>query len=315
MFSQKHNLLGCGVVLLFGLLLFSSLFSEKPVVVAVGEQSEGIYLPLVVHEYPPLPTATPTPTMTPTPQATVTPEPAPDDPRAYVNYYRGLAGVAPVTFNATLDDNCFQHARYMAENNHLTHDQDPNLPYASPAGQICAEKGNAWLGGTSAVPYWTPLHPIDGWMRSVGHRLWLLYPTTPTFGYGFYTAANNRAGGALDILSEANFSADTSYAGWPVRYPAPNQSGIPASAYPITINWRYFGAIPTINTSSLTIVGGSAVAHSATTALPVSHKGIHIQPNDPLPDDTVFEVSVSGSYDGQPFSYTWRFGTGSAVVP
>jgi hypothetical protein len=93
-----------------------------------------------------------------------------------VNGYRLRAGVPPVHEDATLNGNCFEHARYMAENNHLTHNQNSSLPYASPAGQICAQKGNAWLGWGNG---WTPADAIDSWMRSVGHRLWLLYPTTP----------------------------------------------------------------------------------------------------------------------------------------
>ena len=293
--SRRQYLL-CLTVLSFSLFLLGGLFSQRSLVGAAGGGS-AVYLPLIINQESPPPT----------------PGPPPTNPHERVNYYRSLAGLPPVTFDATLNDNCFHHARYMAENNHLTHNQDPNLPYASPAGQICAEKGNAWLGTGTA---WPSYRPVDSWMDSIGHRLWLLYPTTPTFGYGFYPSPNvSRTGAALDVLSTANFGADISYTGWPVRYPVPNQSGIPATAYPITINWRYFGAVPTISTTSLTVLGGTAVPHTADTDLPVNHKGIRIIPNDPLPNNTVFEVNVTGGYDGQPFNHTWRFATGSAVVP
>ncbi len=313
MLSKKRAASLVGAVLLLFLALLLMLITEGTLAQGVSARPGVVYVPMVRRDQPPPPTPTPWPTLTPT--STPTPGPPPQDPRAYVNYFRGLAGVPPVTFDAILDDNCFQHARYMAENNHLTHDQNPGWPYASASGQVCASKGNAWLGGASGTPRWTPLRPVTGWMASLGHRLWLLYPTTPTFGYGFYTAGNNRAGGALDVLSEARFGQDAAYSGWPVRYPAPHQSGVPALAYPITVNWRYFGPTPTVSTSRLRIVGGSDVPHTVTTSLPVNHKGIGILPNAPLPNDTVFEVSVSGSYDGQPFSYTWQFATGNAAVP
>jgi len=224
-----------------------------------------------------------------------------------VNGYRLRAGVPPVTEDATLNSNCFEHARYMAENNHLTHNQDPNRPFASAAGQICAQKGNAWIGGGIV---WEPAHAVDGWMRSVGHRIWLLYPTTPTFGFGFYTTSNgNTSAAALDVLSY--FNNGDSYPNWPVRYPAPNQTDIPPTQFPITVHWRYFGDTPIVSSTALRVVGGGNLAHSFSTSLPVGHKGIVITPTLSLPPNTLIEVSVNGSYANQPFSYTWQFQTGS----
>lgn len=267
--------------------------------------------------------ATATPSTTPRahlpialkPHATASPTP-PSPPSengalAYVNYFRGVAGVTPVTFDATLNNNCWLHARYMAEENHLTHDERPNSPWYTPGGQTCAQKGNVWLGGATTSPYWKERDAIEGWMRSTGHRLWLLYPTTPQFGFGFYTAANNRAGAALDVLSHFNSGADTSYAGWPVRYPAPNQTGLPTTGNPITLAWRYFGPTPAIGNISLTDGSGNTIPFTATTTLPVGHKGIEIKPTQSLPSNARIDVSVSGSYDGQPFSYTWSFTTGN----
>lgn len=253
-------------------------------------------------------TTTPTATKIPASTPTVTPV---VDPQTYVNYYRTLAGVPPVSFDAVLNNNCWEYARYMAENDDLTHDQNSTLPYASAAGQICAQGGNAWMGGSNDTPYWQPLDSIDGWMESVGHRLWLLYPTTPIFGYGFYTAENNSAAAGLDILSRMNSDADLSYANWPVRYPAPNQTNVPAINYDITLNWRYFGSSPTVTATSLKTSTGTALAHTVTTDLPVGHKGIVISPSASLPPNTAITVSVSGNYEGVPFEYVWSFTTGN----
>jgi len=222
-----------------------------------------------------------------------------------VNGYRVRAGVPPVNENSTLNGKCWEHARYMAENNDLTHNQDSSKPYASPSGQECAQKGNAWIGyGMN----WQPANAIDSWMESVGHRLWLLYPTTTSFGFGFYTINSGlRSAAALDVLT--NFSEGAGYAGWPVRYPGPGQTDVPAKQYPITLHWRYFGSIPTVTTTNLTVVGGAAIPHTVTTTIPGNHKGIVITPTTSLPANSLIEVSVSGSYDGQPFSFTWQFQT------
>lgn len=229
-----------------------------------------------------------------------------------VNAYRQQAGVPQVVANASLSAACEEHARYMAENNHLTHYQNPELPWASAAGERCANKGNAWMGPAFSRPLWTVRGAIDGWMGSVGHRLWLLYPTSTTFGYGFYTAANNRSGAALDVLSQAHLDADAAYSDWPVRYPTPSQASIPAKSYPITLQWPYFGPAPTLEQVRLTTLGGSPIPFTADTALPVGHKGIQIIPTESLPTNTTLQVTVAGLYAGSPFSYSWQFTTGGA---
>lgn len=256
------------------------------------------------------PTSAPGITKTPVPPTSTPPPTSVEDLYSYINYYRSLAGISPVTFDATLNNNCWEHARYMAENDDLTHDQNSALPYASAAGQICAQRGNAWIGGANDTPYWLPRNTIDSWMESTGHRLWLLYPTTPVFGYGFYTAGNNSSAAGLDVLSQTNFDADLNYANWPVRYPVPDQTGIPASKYDITLNWRYFGSEPVVTAASLKTSSGKALAHTVITSLPVGHKGIVITPSAALPSKTTIIVSVSGNYDGVPFEYTWSFTTG-----
>lgn len=282
-----------------GLAIFL-LFGQMFLPVGGAQASEGganrVYLPLVQNGTPPKDV------------------PAPQDNSwlSYANSYRSLAGVPPVTEDRTLDDNCYQHARYMAENNFMTHQQDASKPYASAAGQICAGHGNAWLGSATSIP-WTYRAAFDGWMSSVPHRLWLLYPTTPTFGFGFYTASGTQAAAALDVLSKANFNADGAYPGWPIRYPAPGQARIPASAYPITLSWSYFGPTPTLSSFSVISSSGSRVSATANTSLEAGHKGIQILPSQALKANSVYTVSVSGSYNNAPFSYSWKFSTGTTA--
>lgn len=229
-----------------------------------------------------------------------------EDLYSYVNYYRKLAGSPEVTFDDVLNNNCWEHARYMAENDDLTHDQDPSLPFATDAGQICAQNGNAFIGSAG----YTPNDSIDSWMESTGHRLWLIYPTLSVFGYGFYTSSHDSCAAGLDVLSRANFDSDESYTNWPVRYPAPDQTNVPATKYNITLNWRYFGSAPVVTATSLKTSDGKSLAHNVSTDLPADHKGIIISPTDSFPPQTTITVSVSGTYDGSPFGYTWSFTTG-----
>jgi hypothetical protein len=225
---------------------------------------------------------------------------------ARVNFYRALAGVPPVGEDAALSENCRQHARYMAENDHLTHDQDTSRAFASPAGQTCAQKGDVWLGQGAIF---SPADAVDGWLSSVGHRLWLLYPTTPAFGFGFYSHTS-REGAALDVLSHADFGADAGYARWPVRYPGDGQLEVRPGRTPITLLWRYFGPVPQLDATRLRTQDGEPVAHTADTNLPGGHKGVQILPLADLPANTLLIVEATGTYEGAPFSASWRFSTG-----
>ena len=231
---------------------------------------------------------------------------------ALINKVRAEAGIPPVQHRHQLDENCFEHARYMAANNVIGHEQDPNLPYASPAGQECAERANAWLGSGKL---WTPEDSVEDWMASVGHRLWLLYPTTKVIGFGFFRLpGSSRAAAAADVLTYADFTADMAYTDWPIRYPAEGDTNVPAARFAITLNWRYGGPEPVLNGSRL-VANGRILAHEAGTSLPAGHKGILILPQDALPPNSEVAVEVDGLYEGQPFLLSWQFHTGGNSEP
>jgi hypothetical protein len=139
--------------------------------------------------------------------------------------------------------------------------------------------------------------------------MWLLYPTAQTFGYGFYKSGTEAAA-ALDILSGANLEADPDYRGWPLRYPAPKQTGVPAIDYPITLTWPYFGSSPVLDSVELISEAGFELPYTANTDLPAGHKGIQILPEANPAPYTGYTVTVTGSYQNEPFSYTWDFSTG-----
>lgn len=229
----------------------------------------------------------------------------------FLNYMRFHAGVPAAVDNSTLNDNCLEHARYMAENNLLTHKQDPQMPYYSDKGQLCAKRANTWLGTENPGANWKPLDSLYSWRTSVAHRLWMIYPTTTVFGFGFYTTDGQRGGAAIDVLSTCNFEGDEEYKGWPVQYPGSGQRNIPASPYPITLNWRYFGPKPVLKEVRLRTIAGKSIPYTANTDLDAGHKGIQILPKINLPENTTIKVYISGTYEGKPFNYSWNFTTTS----
>lgn len=293
MFSRNRRYLPLsGLIIAFALMLLGT---PKPTVSAFLTDTSG----KEYHTHLPLIFSTPDPL---TGAETV---------MQFLNYMRYHAGVPAAIDDSRLNHNCFEHARYMAENNLLTHQEDPQMPFYSANGQICAKKANTWLGSESPNQPWRPMDALHSWRTSVAHRLWMIYPTTTVFGFGFYNSEEFRSGAAIDVLSNVNFDNDDKYSGWPIQYPGPGQRNIPAMPYPITINWRYFGPKPQLHAVRLTTEDGKAIPYDANTDLDAGHKGIQILPKVDLPERTVIKVTISGSYDGRPFNYSWDFMTGA----
>lgn len=143
--------------------------------------------------------------LAPAPVGAAGPNPAPpaaDGWGEWLSYYRGLAGLAPVSIDAGLSDGAWQHSRYMVRTGHFAHDQDVPSPYASPAGREAASHGNIY-GSSGALP--DTREPIDGWADSLGHALWMLNPRLRTVGFGQFTDPASGTGlvtaATLDVLS------------------------------------------------------------------------------------------------------------------
>ncbi|MGB8251895.1 MAG: CAP domain-containing protein [Anaerolineaceae bacterium] len=238
-----------------------------------------------------------------------------------VNVYRTLANVAPVVGDPVLTEQCMLHAAFMAENKEASLEEDASKSLYSPEGSICA--GNALI-------YLLPPNPqslqanrtVDAWLESPTHRMWLLYPTLAAVGYGYKVAQVNDGwvtSAALDVLSGIDFNADSVYPNWPARYPAPGQVGIPTVRMPVTVWWPYAGPAPAINltTTTLTTEAGVKLAFTANNNPNTygGHKHITLIPDDPLANNTIFVVHLEGTYSDQPFTYEWKFSTGTTAIP
>ncbi|MGA9398619.1 MAG: CAP domain-containing protein [Anaerolineaceae bacterium] len=238
-----------------------------------------------------------------------------------VNVYRTLANVAPVVGDPVLTEQCMLHAAYMTENKEASLEEDASKSLYSPEGSICA--GNALI-------YLLPPNPqslqanrtVDAWLESPTHRMWLLYPTLAAVGYGYKVTQVNDGwvtGAALDVLSGIDFNADSVYPNWPARYPAPGQVGIPTVRMPVTVWWPYAGPAPAINltTTTLTTEAGVKLAFTSNNNPNTygGHKHITLIPDDPLTNNTIFVVHLEGTYSDQPFTYEWKFSTGTTAIP
>jgi uncharacterized protein YkwD len=174
---------------------------------------------------PPTPTAIviePTATASPTPLPTdVPPTPTPTDvpptPTAealypawlgYLNRFRVMGGVAPLSERAALTLGSELHSQYMVVNDAaISHKEDPANPLFNAAGDQAARNGNVFATSMLEADY---IWGINFWASAPFHLVPMLAPQLERVGYGNY----NEAGGdvamaaVLDVRSERDTGQD-----------------------------------------------------------------------------------------------------------
>lgn len=207
------------VVFLFGLLstfLLVSLSTYTDAYSCIAELTPTAYayLPFVARQPIPTPTATPTP---PPPEWLI-----------YVNSYRVMAELPPVTENASWSYGNWLHARYIVKNNVVQHTEDPSNPWYTPEGLAAAQSSN--LTSHSDVNA-SDKYAIDSWMQAPFHAIGVLDPQLLQVGYGSYREANGglQMGAGLDVIR--GLGSIPPSVEFPVKWPSDGAS------VPLTLHW------------------------------------------------------------------------------
>ncbi len=262
-------------------------------------------------------TTTPDTTTPETPVTPTTPPPPslalPDDPLERVNAYRTLAGVSLIAEDAAFSDGAQKHALYMAANRILVYTEDPAKLYYTVEGYDAASQSNLWFG--NGVGMWEPWAPIDAWMESPFHRLWILHPQAAWMGYGFAEDDSGRGGATAAALRV--------FGGWdtdipftlPLKYPADNQEDVPPTRYGVSLQFPPFTSNPTFTSVSWVDEGGNPVAYESfdPESSPYMRdygNAIFLYPDNNLAPGTTYTVHMQGSYNGETFDIEWSFTTG-----
>jgi Cysteine-rich secretory protein family len=136
-----------------------------------------------------------------------TPIPANSPWLTTVNYYRQMAGVPPVTENASWSAGAVNHSRWMVQNSAIAHDEPASGAFVTPEGDLAGNNGNV---AVSSNPATTAREHIDLWMTGPFHAIGILRPQLQQVGYGQFdnpAAPRWRSGATLDVLRGLNFSA------------------------------------------------------------------------------------------------------------
>ncbi len=131
----------------------------------------------------------------------------------WINHYRALSNLPPVSEDPALSDAAGKHARYMAENGILTHDEDPDNFWYTPEGAEAGRLSEITSGPESR----TPRDIIENWASEVFHGTWLIDPRLSRVGFGL----DRGFGVFYDGAIESTAPASTTY---PIVWPADGES-------------------------------------------------------------------------------------------
>ncbi|MBP8210757.1 MAG: hypothetical protein KAY11_14420 [Ilumatobacteraceae bacterium] len=125
--------------------------------------------------------------------------PAAADWLTTVNYYREMAGVAPVAEDTSMSPGAYNHSCYMLLND-IAHDEVPGAPGYTAAGDTAGNNGNVAVSSATSV---TQRSFVELWMTGPFHAIGMLRPNLQRVGYGQCENASTarwHSGATLDIL-------------------------------------------------------------------------------------------------------------------
>lgn len=160
-----------------------------------------------------------------------------------VNYFREMAGLAPVTENPQASGLARQAALIMQANNLLTHFPDAGLKCFSLDGYLGASTSNLALGLSGAKAVAGLVDDSGANNTDVGHRRWLLFPPLSDIGLGStYAAASTVVMGAAIAWDNARPSGGTAW---------PSAGYLPWEVAPTSKRWSY--TLPGVDFASATV--------------------------------------------------------------
>ena len=116
-----------------------------------------------------------------------------------VNYYRAMAGDAPVTEDPTMSAGATNHSCYMLYNG-ISHDEVPGLQGYTPEGDLAGNNGNV---AVSSVINTSDRSHVELWMTGPFHAIGVLRPNLVTTGFGRCDLPNTptwHSGATLDVI-------------------------------------------------------------------------------------------------------------------
>jgi uncharacterized protein YkwD len=326
------NITGISFLIVLGLILWPIIWGTQRSSLAENVPAYtkfiDVYLPVIVNVDPA--------------GGTTNPDPVPEDADwlAYLNYYRSLGGLAPVTGNPEWAQGAWLHSRYMVKNDYIGHNEDPNNSWYTTAGAEAARLSNLVVSYSDSS---TDQEAIDSWMQAPFHSVGILDPQLFEVGYGSYREKDGgfQMGGALDVLRGLDELLATIQ--FPITWPADGVT-VPLTTYfneypdplsscsgysspaglPIVLQIGAGDRTPDVTSHTFmqgdmildhcvfdetTYANSDSSARTLGRAILDSGDAIVLIPRDPLTSGESYSVSITAN--GK--SYSWSFSTSPQV--
>lgn len=258
------------------------------------------------------------------------------DGRTWINYRRSQIGMPQLTHNVVIDAAAQGHSEYQRTNNTVTHEQTPGKPgytgttlldRLTAAGYHFANNNYAYGEVISATTNTSGFYMAEQLITAIYHRFVIFEPVFKEIGSGSATTS------AGYTYFTSDFTANDGYGpgigtGNIVTWPFNGQTSVPTNffsdyespdpvadrnevGYPISV---HANIDETVTTQSFSVRphGGSdlqvkLLTRSGDPETPVSAAAII--PLVPLAPATTYDVSFTGTVDGQAVSKNWSFTT------
>ena len=256
-----------------------------------------------------------------------------------VNYYRTMAGVAPVRADVKLLDAAQAHASYLratgTTGHYETNKSNPYYTGYSPFDRIKHQRYSYVSAGevVASEPSSHPARAVDALMAAIYHRFIILSGDFTQAGPGV-TLDTNQGAEELDVtvdfgagdLTRSPISTSLTL------YPFDGQQHVPTDfdpaqespdpmpghtlvGYPLsvqadsrgTVKVKLFELQDISSADRPRRVDAKLLTHSANAETPVNAAALI--PIEPLAPGTAYQASFAGSINGEPVSKVWRFNT------
>lgn len=274
------------------------------------------------------------------------PPPPPDPAQAewleYLNYFRAMAGLNPISENTDWGTGTYNHSRYMVKNDFIGHSENPSNPWYTPEGAQAAQSSNLAASHSTDI---SDTAAIDLWIQAPFHAVGVLDPKLHQVGYGSFREADGglQMGASLDVLRGlGSLPADISFPiAWPgegsivpltshtTEYPDPLSSCpgyVTPAGLPIILQIGSGDQTPDIKDHSLyqgstplehcifdetSYTNGDASAQELARAILGARDAIVLIPRQPLAPGATYRVSISLASG----NYSWSFSVADIAAP
>ncbi len=241
-----------------------------------------------------------------------------------INSYRAWIGIEPLEMHPALMDAAQSHADYYELNDGNMpglHNQSPGAPgftgatmsdRASHFGYDGSINENVGLSGSM-------VSTVDWSIQTINHRLTLIDPRYSHIGFG---AVDGMETIKLGAPSWSN-TAEPEWQAWPVHgtenvghtylgsAPSPFSNVPYPVGYPITLKYHGGGSVE-FNSGTLSANGSEVSILAAQGHGWLTRNTMMILATDPLQANTMYDVQINATVNGETVSHNWSFTTGSS---